>query len=219
VNPAVAGAGEGDEQRRPERLAVRRRVGLADRPRGDFAAGKLGRILPPPRGPLAALGPGRQYVAAHAAAGDFLVQLARELIEFVGVAVVGVGSVACGLRGRAPLDPHALHFVRRAGLEDGFVVEVPALAALRCPQGLGAFGAGRAHAGEGVPARHENVFGAPSVQVGFAELDRADAAAVVDGELPHDIACERLGEAFGAGAALGHSPSLSPGSVVHQVVR
>ena len=39
ADPAVAGAGQRDEHRRPERLAVRRGVGLADRPRARPSGG------------------------------------------------------------------------------------------------------------------------------------------------------------------------------------
>src|ERR1039458_4768184 len=44
----VAGAGQGDEHGRPEGLAVRARVGLADRPGSDLAAGAIPRGLAAP---------------------------------------------------------------------------------------------------------------------------------------------------------------------------
>jgi len=161
----------------------------------------------------------RQHLAPHAAAGDFVVQFAGELVQFARVLSVGFGAVTACLCGGAPFDPHALQLVRVVRLEDGFVVEVPARAALGRPQGLGAFGAGRAYGREGVPAGDEDLFLASGAQVGLAELDRADAAAVVDGELAHHVAGEWCGQALCAGAGLGHSVSLSPGSVVVQVVR
>jgi hypothetical protein len=57
------------------------------------------------------------------------------------------------------------------------------------------------------------------VEVGSAELHGPDAAAVVDSELAHDVAGQRRREPFGAGAALGHSVSLSSGMVEWNVMR
>ena len=42
ADPPVAGAGQGEEHRRPERLAVRGGVGLPDRPARHLAAGRSG---------------------------------------------------------------------------------------------------------------------------------------------------------------------------------
>ena len=59
ANAPVAGAGQGDEHRRAERLAVRRSVGLADRPAGDRAARQVRGVLTAAGGavPPASAGP------------------------------------------------------------------------------------------------------------------------------------------------------------------
>ena len=44
-------------------------------------------------------------------------------------------------------------------------LQVPAFPALRGPQRPGPFGAGRAHAGEGMPAGHEHLFHGAGVEV------------------------------------------------------
>ncbi len=70
----------------------------------------------------------------------------------------------------------------------GFVLEVPAFPALCGAQGPGAVGAGRADAGQGVAAGHEHLVHGPGVQVGAAQLDGADARAVLDGQVLDDFA-------------------------------
>jgi hypothetical protein len=130
-----------------------------------------------------------------------------------------VVTVADSLRRRPPFDPVALQVVRVVRLDDGFVVEVPAFAALGSAQRLGPLGARRAHGAEGVPARDQYTVGPAGIEVGSAKLHRADAAAVLDRELAHHIAGQRRGEPFGTCTGLGHSVSLSPGSVVGQVMR
>ena len=78
---AVAVAGQGQEHRRTEGLAVRGGVGLADRPGIDSPAGQVGGVLAAPGGSVASLLPVGQDVAAHAGAGDFLVQLGGQLVQ------------------------------------------------------------------------------------------------------------------------------------------
>src|SRR5208283_5332861 len=58
-------------------------------------------------------------------------------------------------------------------------------------------GAGRAHAGEGVPAGHEHLFHGAGVEIGAAQLYRADARAVLDGQVLDDLAGQRHGQPFG----------------------
>ena len=66
AHPPVAGAGEGDEQGRPELFAVRGGVGLADRAGRDLPARQGCGVLPPPGGAVPPHRPGREHVAAHA---------------------------------------------------------------------------------------------------------------------------------------------------------
>ena len=72
--------------------------------------------------------------------------------------------------------------------------------------------------GEGVPARDEHLFHLAGVQVGAAELDGADAAAVLGGQVADDIAGQRHGQPLRAGRAWGHAVSVSPGSAGSSVV-
>ena len=88
ADPAVGRAGQRDEQRRPEGLAVRRGVGLADRPGVDRTPGQGGGILPPPGGPVAAR-PRREDVATQPGVIDLLVQLADPLVQLGGVEAFG----------------------------------------------------------------------------------------------------------------------------------
>ena len=80
ADPAVGRAGQGDEQRRPEGLAVRGGVGLADRPGADRAAGQGGGVLAAPGGAVAAR-PAGKHVAAQPGLGDLLVQFADQLVQ------------------------------------------------------------------------------------------------------------------------------------------
>jgi hypothetical protein len=64
LDPAVRRTGQGDEQRRPERLAVRGGVGLADRPGIDSTPRQGRGILAAAGRAVTAFGPGGQDVAA-----------------------------------------------------------------------------------------------------------------------------------------------------------
>ena len=94
-----------------------------------------------------------------------------------------VGLVAELLGFGAFLDPPLLVLGGRVRGDVGFVLEVPAFPALRRPQRPGPLGAGRADVRQGVPARDEHRVYLAGVQVGAAQLDRADAGAVLDGQV------------------------------------
>ena len=129
----------------------------------------------PPRRPV------RGYLPADPGPGDLFIEFGDQRVEVGGVLVV-VGGLVAGLLGLgAEHDPPLLVVGGRVRGQVGFVLEVPAFPALRGPQGPGPFGAGRADVAEGVPARDEHLLGLAGVQVGAAELDRADARAVLDG--------------------------------------
>ena len=147
---AVAVAGQRQEHRRPERLAVRRGVDLPDGARADLAAGQVGSVLAaagravPPCGLLAGIG-----VAADPGAGELMVEFADQRIKLSSVLAVVLDVVVELLRISALFQQPGLPVVRRGGLDDGFVFEVPAFPALSGPQAPGSFRAGRAHRGEG----------------------------------------------------------------------
>ena len=211
----VGRAGEGEEQRRAERLAVRRGVGLADRPRINLAARQRRGVLPPPGGPVPPLAPVGCHLAAHPGPADFLIEFGEQLVQVLGVFPGSRGLVAAGLDLGAVLDPPLLVVGGGVGLEVGFAVEVPAFAALRGAQVLGPFGARRADRGEGVPAGDEHLLGFAGGQVGAAQLDRADAAAVLDGDVFNDVTGQRHGHPLRPCrlASLGHRPSPPAGTV------
>ena len=140
ADPAVRRARERDEQRGPEGLAVRRGVGLADRPGADRAAGQGSGVLPAPGGAVAAR-PRRQDVAAEPGLGDLLVQLADPLVQLAGVEAFTGQEVPACLRLGPVGDQVPLVLRRRVRVDDGFVIEVPAFAALRGPQDPGPLGA------------------------------------------------------------------------------
>ena len=70
ADPAVGRAGQGDEQRRPEGLAVRGGVGLADRAGADLAPGQVRGVLAAAGGAVPPRGLGGGGFAADARAGD-----------------------------------------------------------------------------------------------------------------------------------------------------
>ena len=148
----VGRAGEGKEQRRAEHLAVRRRVGLADRPRINLAARQRRGVLPPPGRAVPPRSVGC-HVAAHPSAVDLFIEFAEQLVQVLAVLPRSHGTVTLGLDVGALLDPPLLVMGGRVGLEVGFTVEVPAFAALRGAQVLGAFGARRADARRGCARR------------------------------------------------------------------
>jgi hypothetical protein len=108
------------------------------------------------------------------------------------------------LRLGAVLHPRPLQQVWLVRGDDRLGVQVPALAALRSPQGLGPFSAGGADRGEGVAAGDEYLLDVAGVQVGAAELDGPDAAAVLGSEVADDIAGQRHGEPLCPGRAQCH---------------
>ena len=214
VDPAVAGAGERDEQRGPELFPVRGGVGLADRLRRDLAAGQRRGVLAAPGGAVPPYRPGGEHVAAHPRVGDFLVEFGGQLVQVAGVLPAVGGLVAHGLRLGAFLDPPLLVVGGFVRVDDRLVVQVPAFPALRGPQIPGAFRARRAYRGQGVPARDQDLLHRPGPQVGAAQLHRADAGAVLNGQVPDDFPGQRHRQPFGPGlprAGLGHQspPSRS----------
>ena len=183
TDSTVRRAGQGDEQRRAEGLAVRRGVALAHRTRVNLAPGQVRSVLAaagravPPRGLC------RGGLPAHTRFGDLLVQLGDELVK-VGRVLPGLGGlVAELLRFGALLDPPLLVVGGRVRGDAGFVLEVPAFPALRCAQRPGLFGAAGADVRQGVPAGDEHNIYLAGVEVGAAQLDRADAGAVLDGQV------------------------------------
>ena len=138
------------------------------------AAGRPGTPVTRPGIVGAGVGPAGE-VAADSAGGEFVVELGDELVELGGVVAVGDGRVAADLGVCPQGQPVLLGLVRRRGGEVGFVLEVPAVAALLFPQGLCAFGAGRASVLESGAAGQELVVDLAGGLVGAAELDRADA--------------------------------------------
>src|SRR5262249_26739509 len=144
-------------------------------------------------------GPFGEDFAAHPGLVDLVVEFADERVLVGGVAAFGLGLVAAGLGLGSAGDPPLLEAGRWFRVEDGFVVEVPAFAALRGAEGPGSFGARRAHGGEGVPARDEHLIYRAGHGVGAAELDRADACAVLDRDVPDHLAGQGHREPFGPG--------------------
>jgi hypothetical protein len=73
--------------------------------------------------------------------------------------------------------------IRRGGLVDGLVFEVPAFPALRRPQAPGPFRAAGAHSREDGAAGDEDRLDLSGVDVGAAQLDGPDAPAAGFGEV------------------------------------
>ena len=159
--------------------------------------------------------PGREHVAAHPGVGDLLVEFGGQRVQVAGVLPIMIGVIAHGLCLRALFDPPLLVLGRGVWFDDGFVFQVPAFPALGGAQVPGAFGARWAHRREGVPARDEDLFHGCGGDVGAAQLYRADAGAVLDGQVADDLAGQRHGQPFSPGglrrAGLGHQspPSRS----------
>ena len=214
ADPAVGRAGQRDEQRGPEGLAVRRGVGLADRPGVDRAAGQGSGVLPAPGGAVAAR-PRRQDLAAEPGIGDLLVQLADPLVQLAGVEAFAGQEVPAFLRLGPVGDQRPLVLGSRVRVDDGFVVQVPAFAALRGPQDPGPLGAGRAHRGQGVPARDEDLLDVAGVDLGPAQLHRPQAGAVLGGQVLDHVAGQRCGHPLGPRRPPGghQAPSQSVPSV------
>ena len=127
-------------------------------------------------------------MAAKPGIGDLLVQLADPLVQLASVQTFTGEGVPVGLRLGPVGDRGPLVFGGRGGVDDGFVVEVPAFAALRGPQDPGPFGARRADRGQGVPARDEDLLDVAGADVGAAQLDRPQAGAVLGSQIPDHLA-------------------------------
>ena len=131
--------------------------------------------------------PGREHVTAHPRLGDFLVEFGGQLVQVTGVLPFVGGLVAHGLGLGAFLDPPLLVVGGFVRVDDRLVVQVPAFPALRRPQGPGSFRARWAHRGQGVPARDQDLLHRPGPQIGAPQLHRADAGAVLNGQVPDDF--------------------------------
>ena len=177
----------------PEGLAVRRGVGLADRPGVDLAAGQVRGILAAPGGAVPPFRPVRVHLAADARLGDLLIELGDERVIVGGVGSGRRRGVALLLGFGAQHDPPLLVLGGGVGGDVGFVLEVPALPALRGAQRPSPLRTRGAHRGQGVPAGDEHLVHLPGVEVGAAQLHRADARAVLDGQVPDDLAGQRHG--------------------------
>jgi hypothetical protein len=202
-DPAVRRAGQRDQQGRTEDLAVRGGVGLADRAGADPAAGQVGSVLAAAGGAVAACRLGRGGLAADTGIGDLVVQFGDQLVK-VGWVASGCGGLVAGLLGLGPLgDPPLLVLGSRVRLEIRLVLEVPAFLALRHPQRLSPLGTSRAHRREGVPAGDKHCVGLAGVQVAAAQLDRADARAVLDGQVADNLSGQRHGQPLRPGGLAG----------------
>ena len=214
ADPAVRRAGQGDEQRGPERLAIRRGIGLADGPGADRAAGQGSGILAAPGGAVAAR-PRRQDRATKPGIGDRLVKLADPLIQLSRIEAFAGQEVPAFLRLGSVSDQRSLVLGSRVRVDDGFVVQVPALATLRRAQDPGPLGAGRAHRGQGVPARDQDLLDVSGVDLGPAQLHRPQARAVLGGQVLHHVPGQRCGHPLGPRRPPGghQAPSQSVPSV------
>ena len=190
ADPAVGRARQRDEQRGPEGLAVRRGVGLADRPGVDRATGQRCGVLPTLGGAVAARSRG-QDLAAEPGIGDLLIQLADSGVQVAGVEAFASEEVPAFLRLGPVSNQCPLVLGSRVGVDDELLVEVPAFAALRGPQDPGSFGTRRAHRGQSVPARDQHLLDVASVDLGPAQLHRAQARAVLGGQILDHGAGER----------------------------
>jgi hypothetical protein len=77
-------------------------------------------------------GRGGEHVTAHACIADLVVQFGEQLVHFGRVEVFTVAAVVHHLGFGALFDPPFLFVGGFVGLDDRLVVEVPALATLRC---------------------------------------------------------------------------------------
>ena len=112
--------------------------------------------------------PGGEYLAAEPGLGDLLVQLADPLVQVARVEAFTGQGVPVGLRLCPVADCGPLVLRGRVRVDDGFVVQVPAFAALRGPQDPGPLGARQTHRGQRVPARDENLLDMAGVDLGAA---------------------------------------------------
>ena len=124
---AVGRAGQRDEQRRAERLAVRRGVGLADRAGVDRPLGQRRGVLPPPGRAVPPLRPRGQHVAAHPGIVDLARRVRRARSSQLGMSSPRAWSASrIGLCVGARLDPASLFVGGVVRLDDRLLVEVPA---------------------------------------------------------------------------------------------
>ena len=142
-----------------------------------------------------------------------MVEVDDQLIQLIQLGQLGrvlsccLGVVAVGLGPGAVFDPHRLDLVGGGGGRDGVGVQVPPFPALRGAQFLSTFRARRADVGEGGTAGDEHLVYVTGLGVSTAELDRAQAGAVVLGDRAHRVAGGGLGHPLGPGDPVGHRPS------------
>jgi hypothetical protein len=101
---------------------------------------------------------------------------------------LGFGLVAADLGFGAQGEPVLLRLVGVGLAGAGLVLEVPAVAALLGAQVPGSFRAGRAGRFQRGPAGDDLLVHLPGVEIGPAQLDRAEAAAARFGQDPDRIA-------------------------------
>ena len=133
----------------------------------------------------------REYVASHPGVGDVFVELVNPLVQLLCVEAFTGEGVPVGLHLGPVSDQCPMLLGGRVRVDDRFMVEVPAFAALGGPQDPGAFGAGRADRGQGVPARDEDLLDVAGVDFGAAQLHRPLARAVLGGQVLDHVPGER----------------------------
>ena len=195
-----------------EGLAVWGGVGLADRAGVDLPLGQVRGVVAAPGRAVPTRRLGRGSFPADTRLGDLGVELGDELVK-IGSLISRSSDQIAGLLGLGPLgDPPLLVFGRRVWLDVGFVLEVPAFPALGGAQGLGPFRAGRAYRVQGAPARDQHGLCLAGLAVGAAQLDRADARAVLHGHLAEHVTGHWHGHPVGPGSPGGrHTDHLGFG--------
>ena len=152
--------------------------------------------------------------AADTGPGNLEVELAdqRVIVSHVVAAASARSRLHLGLGAQG--QPVLLRLIGRGRAGVGFVLEMPALPALRDAQRLGPFGARRADAGQGRPARYHHLLGLAGHGVGAAQLDRAQAPAAGFGDLPDRVTGQRHRHPLGpgrGGRSSGHLGSVVAG--------
>jgi hypothetical protein len=133
--------------------------------------------------------------------GQFFFRRLDQFVQLPGTPAAGLAAVPLGAELGEPCDQQLLMLIRLAGCRCGLPLKMPAFPTLLRAQSLRALGARRACGCQRCPAWDHHQLALARRGAEPAELHRADAGAMLDGDRPDDITSQRMRHPLGTRSA------------------
>jgi hypothetical protein len=187
IHAAIRATGDGEEDRRPEDLAVGGRERPADRAAVHLAAGKVRDVLTTAGRPSTPSCRRRGGTTAYARLGQLLVDALDGRLDRGFVVALSTCTVERGLELRPHHGQLQLRLGRDVRLEVRLLIKVPALPELRHPHLTAPLGARRAVRRQRVATGDLDDLALPGLRVDPAHRNRFDADTVLDRDRLDDV--------------------------------